>query len=403
MHLFQKPVRLMTGLVFVICLVITRHYSYSNFVRYPTQAGGHDEGLQPHSFASFRKGSRGSVENGLGSLRSITTINDVSRSHVNSFNPSGSTDSRVLVIPCLNEMETGWVKTELPDVELAAYVVNNTDATLHPPRNKGHEVIVYLSYIIDHYANLPDVVIFMHAHRWALHNNMLLDYDAVQMIKRLSSQHVLRQGYVNLRCKWDPGCPEWLHPSNKQETPIHQEEMMVSKSWAELFPLEALPPFLAQTCCAQFALSKERIHSISLSRFIYYRDWILTTPLSDYVSGRIWEYSWQFLFTGNASYCPTEHHCHCETYGICFDGEGAYEDFKHLNREKENLESQLEGSTEAIGAIPQSEEKNDGSFATNGSSSLKDHIQVLNNKLAESKMVAFKKGDEHRHQVGILN
>ena len=370
MFILKKPVQATTALVFIVCVVIFRHYNYSRSIRYHIRTGDHDEGISQHSFVSFRK--IGGSREGLAGPEDVTNRINLSRSHTGNSKPDGSTYSRVLVIPCLNEMETDWVKTELSDVKLAAYVANNTDATLHPPRNKGHEVIIYLSYIIDHYADLPDIAVFMHAHRWAPHNNELLDHDAVQMIKRLSSQHVVKQGYVNMRCKWDPGCPEWLHPANKQETLTRQEEMMVSKSWAELFPLDALPSFLAQTCCAQFALSKERIHSIPLSRFIYHRDWILTTPLSDYISGRIWEYSWQFLFTGNTSYCPIEHHCYCETYSICFDGEGPYEDFKRLRFQKEDLKSQLEFSTEATNNSPQPEAKNEIIIAAKSSSALAD-------------------------------
>ena len=33
--------------------------------------------------------------------------------------------------------------------------------------NRGAEAMAYLSAIIDHYDNLPDIMIFMHAHRFA--------------------------------------------------------------------------------------------------------------------------------------------------------------------------------------------------------------------------------------------
>lgn len=63
-------------------------------------------------------------------------------------------------------------------------------------RNKGHEVMAYLSYIIDHYNNLSDVNIFLHSHRYAWHNNDLLGGDAVQMVKRLSAERVQREGFM---------------------------------------------------------------------------------------------------------------------------------------------------------------------------------------------------------------
>lgn len=63
-------------------------------------------------------------------------------------------------------------------------------------RNKGHEVMVYLSYIIDHYENLSDVNVFLHSHRFTWHNNELLGNDAAEMVRRLSAERVQREGFV---------------------------------------------------------------------------------------------------------------------------------------------------------------------------------------------------------------
>lgn len=394
MHIYKKPIQLTTAIIFAVCVFIFRRYHYSNLFQYHTLAGSHEQESLQHQFASLQKGNKPPQD--FIDPERAKVLSRPPRSQLGNSNPGESFHSRVLVIPCLNQTETDWVKTELPGVELVTYVANDTSTTLHPPRNKGHEVMVYLSYIINHYANLPDIVVFMHAHRWAPHNAELLNHDAVEMIKRLSGQHVLRQGYVNMRCKWDPGCPEWLHPTNKHEDLTRQEEMMASKCWAELFPLEALPPFLAQACCAQFALSKERILSIPLSRFIYYRDWVLTTPLSDYISGRIWEYLWHFLFTGSSSYCPTEHRCYCETYGVCFAGEGSFEDFKKLRHQGDDLESRQKVTIEVESRLPQSRSKSVTGIASKSSSIRIDQVPSRDGKLAESTMVALNEGHERR-------
>lgn len=132
--------------------------------------------------------------------------------------PVGSRYSKTVVIPKLESEDTNWIQEELGDLlhpngalQTALYTVDNyTPGELHPPKNKGHEVMVYLTYMIDHYEDLPDVSIFMHSHRYAWHNNDLLDQDAAQMIRYLSAERVTREGYMNLRCHWDPGCPSWL-------------------------------------------------------------------------------------------------------------------------------------------------------------------------------------------------
>ena len=250
----------------------------------------------------------------------------------------GSTYSRVVVIPRLQTDNISWVLDELRGTDTVIYIANDPLATLHPPKNKGHEVMIYLSYIIDHYDTLPDIIVFMHAHRWTHHNNAILAYDAAEMVRRLNSDYVTREGYVNMRCHWSPGCPEWLHSGDPQDSLEKQEEIVLLESWNELFPLDPLPVALGQACCAQFALSKERVLSIPLGRFIFYRDWITRTPLSDYVSGRIWEYSWQFLFTGRNIYCPAEHVCHCGGFGLCFGGASEFREFEELRRKKKDFE-----------------------------------------------------------------
>lgn len=305
MHILKKVIQLLAITAFIL-VIWTLHSSHVSSLG------------RPNGTISYipNKETQAGVKYGdsMNSTISQNMSNSAPETH-------GSRFTRTIVTACLDTKEIAWMHEELLSIDLSIYIANDLTAYLHPPKNKGHEVMTYLTYIIDHYANLPDIVIFMHGHRWTRHNNEALDYDAAKMIKRLNSSYVVKQGYVNMRCDWSPGCPEWLHPSNKQETLMKQEEAVLAKCWNELFPLDPLPPFLAQACCAQFSVSKERILSIPLSRFLFYRDWMLATPLSDYISGRIWEYSWQFVFTGQHFYCPAQHLCYCDGFGICFGEE----------------------------------------------------------------------------------
>lgn len=258
--------------------------------------------------------------------------------------PVGVPYTKTLVIPRMSSEDIGWIKENFEGNEFiksAIYTVDDVEAELHPPQNKGHEVMVYLSYIIDHYNNLTDVNIFMHSHRFAWHNNELLDSDAVQMVSRLSAERVQREGFMNMRCSWDPGCPSWIHPGTVEEDVNKQEETMLAKSWSELFPLDPIPNVLAQPCCAQFAISRDRIRSLPLARYVFYRDWLLRTSLSDYISGRVWEYVWQFVFTGKTTVCPAEHICYCDGFGVCFGGATEYEAYREKTQEWYKLEDEL--------------------------------------------------------------
>lgn len=261
--------------------------------------------------------------------------------------PPGSNYTKGLVLPRLKREDTGWVEEELVDLmdeELLRsyiYVVDDPTAALRPPKNKGHEVSVYLSYIIDYYEHLPDVSIFMHAHRYAWHNNELLNTDAAAMVRALSPERVTREGYMNLRCHWDPGCPAWLHPGSTMENRDKQEEVILADSWSQLFPLDPIPTVLAQPCCAQFAVSRERIQETNKMRYIYMRDWVMRTDLNDYLSGRVFEYIWQFIFSKTAIHCPSMSACYCDGYGICFESPEKFDEWFKLKYEKNQVNEEL--------------------------------------------------------------
>ncbi|KAL1981968.1 hypothetical protein VTN96DRAFT_1980 [Rasamsonia emersonii] len=255
--------------------------------------------------------------------------------------PPGSTYSKMIVCPRTQSESTDWIAEELPDWEAAVYVVDDPTAPLHPPKNKGHEVMVYLTFIIDNYDNLPDIVVFMHSHRYAWHNEEILDFDAAEMLRRLSPERVYREGFMNMRCIWAPGCPDWMHPGALEEDVNKQEETMLARSWGEIFPELPIPKVLAQPCCAQFAVSRDRILAIPKSRYIFYRDWLLHTELSDYISGRVWEYLWHVIFTGQDVYCPKEHVCFCDGFGLCFGGEEELSYFFGTRFQLRDLEEEL--------------------------------------------------------------
>jgi hypothetical protein len=266
--------------------------------------------------------------------------------------------TRTLVIPRLAEEDTGWVAQFLGGDNLltrAVYTVDDPHADLTVPENKGHEVMVYLTYIIDHYHNLSDVTMFMHSHQIAWHNNDLMDSSAVDMVRRLSSQKVLRDGYMNMRCHLDPGCPDHIHPvldkESSDDTLNIPEAVVIGKAWLELFPNATAPPkVLSQPCCAQFALSKERIQTIPLTQYVFYRDWLLQTSLADNLSGRVWEYVWQYIFAGMEEFCPMESTCYCDGYGICFEGEAEYQQWFELRKKSRALQEELNNGDGEINA-----------------------------------------------------
>ncbi|KAK4219627.1 hypothetical protein QBC37DRAFT_382384 [Rhypophila decipiens] len=188
---------------------------------------------------------------------------------------------------------------------------------LHTPLNKGRESLAYLSYIIAQYDSLPDISVFMHAHSSSWHDDQF-GLDSRTSLSRLNLDRVVVQGYVNLRCWWDPGCPDHIHPFASETDDLVPEERIFRDAWLDIFPWRDIPPSISHTCCSQFALSKERIRAVRLSEYVRLRDWILGTDLEDSVSGRVFEYIWQVVWTGYEILCPVEWVCYCMGYGICF-------------------------------------------------------------------------------------
>jgi len=162
------------------------------------------------------------------------------------------------------------------------------------------------------------------------------------MIRFLNPAHVMELGFFNLRCHPESGCPKHLDPHNTEFNYWKQEEMHVARAWRELYGAETpLPDSISAICCSQFALSRDRIRSVPLERWTHYRDWLLTTDLEDSISGRIMEFQWHYILTGNPVNCPRMDVCYCQGYGVCFGSLERVEGWLALRTMGEMQEDQL--------------------------------------------------------------
>lgn len=239
-----------------------------------------------------------------------------------------------------------WINDVLKDIsKKAIYIVDDPNAPLHLDRNKGREAMVYLKYIIEHYDKLSDVSVFFHSSRMAWHNNVLMNKDGAIMVNNLQRKHVVDVGYFNMRCELYPGCPKWIkfNPTREENNwfPERTADLFSLKLWNQIFPNRTHDPvFLAQPCCSQFALSRDRIRSVPLHQYEILRDWLFETDISDGYAGRIMEYVWQYLWLDKDEHCPPIPDCYCKGYGLCLEQDKAQK-VVHYSDLRQKMDEQM--------------------------------------------------------------
>lgn len=165
--------------------------------------------------------------------------------------------------------------------------------------------MAYLTYLIDHYDSLPSTIAFIHPHDSgflsAWHTDTPLHSNADALCS-LQIPFVQSNGYVNLRCNSNPGCKA-NHRKNKHITTEIWQEIFgeASKSIYLSSPVgddgsPKAPAEVGAACCAQFAVSRERVLQRPLQDYVHFRQWLVDTKLSDAKSGRVLEFLWHIIF-----------------------------------------------------------------------------------------------------------
>ncbi|KAK9777793.1 hypothetical protein SCAR479_05476 [Seiridium cardinale] len=204
------------------------------------------------------------------------------------------THSKAVVVAAssASSKETSWLSRVPRDWSVYQYITNETISTaLSTPLNKGNEAMVYLTYIIDHYDKLPDVVFFRHDHYEAWHQS----FNSIFEVSHLRTENVVEMGYVSPRCL--SGCENIMPVSDNaaeiEDIDLVPRDVQLS-TFLSLFldDGERVPDKIAAPCCGQFAASREAIQSRSLEWWSSMRQWLIETPLTSYNSGRLLEWTW---------------------------------------------------------------------------------------------------------------
>ncbi|RDW74303.1 DUF3431 domain-containing protein [Aspergillus mulundensis] len=239
---------------------------------------------------------------------------------------TGNTTDKIIVMARLEEESVSWVHEELPGWQRAIYTVNPSPSTtadkhrLKTPLNKGHESMAYLTYLIDHYNDLPSTIAFIHSHRSGFLSAWHVDaplHDNVAALRSLQLDFVQQNGYVNLRCNPNPGCTQkhgythnphvtdavWTDIFEGTSTPpLNSTEASADERGSDPLRIQAepralkIPAQVAAACCAQFAVSRAQVLQRPREDYIKIRQWVIDTERSDASSGRVMEYLWHVIF-----------------------------------------------------------------------------------------------------------
>jgi hypothetical protein len=123
---------------------------------------------------------------------------------ITSLGRPGGQVSKAIVVASQTASNTSWVSENVPGWDIVKYVVDDPEAALFVPQNKGREAMVYLTYVshdesrsfptnlvrymINHYDKLPDISLFIHDARYQWHNDDPL-YGMALVLCILSLRH----------------------------------------------------------------------------------------------------------------------------------------------------------------------------------------------------------------------
>lgn len=172
--------------------------------------------------------------------------------------------------------------------DLPKFIYSKTNSNYRlVKKNKGQEIPCFLSYIIDHYDNLPTKTLFMHGHRISGH----MDYDADYIIPRLN---------WDLDTFFSINKREWYQEISEK---VHLDEgaydVWLLQNWHIFHGILPFPKKLMFYSGAQFVVHEDLITQYPKQFWKYLYDWVQNTHLSNFVTSRIFEYTWHYIFTRN--------------------------------------------------------------------------------------------------------
>jgi hypothetical protein len=214
--------------------------------------------------------------------------------------------SKALVVASTPREDTAWLSDISPSLNWTIHHYR-LDGPLSPglsvPPSKVSEAMAYLTYIIDNYDTLPDVIFFRHGDSRPWHQKL----SSAEEVSRLRAEYVLKAGYTSVRCL--DGCENILSLEGVQPASdmavlplLSRVDHLVTLLEHFLEPARypdlegSVPKQLAAPCCAQFAVSRERVLRRDKEWWVKLREWLIKAPIPGVNSGPLMEHLWHIFF-----------------------------------------------------------------------------------------------------------
>ena len=187
--------------------------------------------------------------------------------------------------------------------------------------NVGTENWSYVYFIVNNYYNLPDKMLFLHGHETSYHQS----YSAWYIANNLNWS---KFDYININNHnfWDDCYLQCMEESDFEDCENNYRRsynLWIKDNWNDIFDNDLqMPKSIHFLGFGQFMVSKQLVLRHSLNFYKRILRWLETNDLDErmyigdpklfnkslaYASGRIFEYTWHYIFTLNP-YEKLEHY-----------------------------------------------------------------------------------------------
>jgi hypothetical protein len=201
---------------------------------------------------------------------------------------------------------------------------------LHIVPNRGAEAMAYISYIIEAYDALPDVVLFMHAHRRSWHMALPQDWALRRLAAAPPRGLAAAGGFMPLGCQeradseranlW----PRAIDANHASANAPHWHEALAARyaqAWREHLGAalggRALPQHVRVPPGASFAATRAAIRRRPKAFYEGLRAWMLETTVESKWLGITLEFMAPLIFADAEVFNPSQEACLCALYSVC--------------------------------------------------------------------------------------